>query len=157
IKDDDGLLYFAAPDTRLIDHSRPMRSTALSAEFVRSVMHGSNSRRQVLMLDCCYSGAFASAMLAKGDKSAGVKDQFEQGRGLVVMTASDALQYSFEGDKVEGEAVQSVFTKMLVQGIKTGEADLDRDGSISLDELYDYVYARVVGHNANQRPRKWTL
>src|ERR1035441_3065160 len=64
IKDDDGLLYFAAPDTRLIDHSRPMRSTALSAEFVRSVMHGSNSRRQVLMLDCCYSGAFASAMLA---------------------------------------------------------------------------------------------
>jgi hypothetical protein len=157
IKDDDGQLYFASPDTRLIDHGRPMRSTALSADFVRSVMHGSNSRRQVLMLDCCYSGAFAGAMMSKGDKSAGVKDQFEQGRGMVVMTASDAIQYSFEGDKVEGEAVQSVFTRTLIRGIQTGEADLDRDGTISLDELYDYVYQRVVEQNPNQRPRKWNL
>jgi hypothetical protein len=157
IKDDDGQLYFTSPDTRLIDHSRPMRSTALSADFVRSVMHGSNSRRQVLMLDCCYSGAFAGAMMSKGDKSAGIKDQFQQGRGLVVMTASDAIQYSFEGDKVEGEAVQSVFTRTLIRGIQTGEADLDRDGTISLDELYDYVYQHVVEQNPNQRPRKWTL
>ena len=74
IKDDDGLLYFAAPDTRLIEHSRPLRSTALSADFVRSVMRASASRRQVLMLDCCYSGAFAGAMLSKGDKSVGVRD-----------------------------------------------------------------------------------
>src|SRR5512136_2546989 len=26
IKDDDGLLYFATPDTRLIEHSKPLRS-----------------------------------------------------------------------------------------------------------------------------------
>ena len=157
IKDDDGLLYFASPDTRMIEHSRPMRSTALGADFVRSVMRSSNSRRQVLMLDCCYSGAFAAAMLGKGDKSAGVKDQFEQGRGMVVMTASDSLQYSFEGDSVAGEPVNSVFTRMLVKGIQTGEADHDRDGTISLDELYDYVYDRVVRENANQRPKKWDL
>ena len=157
IKDDDGLLYFAAPDTRMIEHSRPMRSTALSADFVRSVMRASNSRRQVLMLDCCYSGAFAAAMLGKGDKSAGVRDQFEQGRGMVVMTASDSLQYSFEGDSVEGEPVNSIFTRVLVKGIETGEADHDRDGTISLDELYDYVYDRVVRENANQRPKKWDL
>ena len=157
IKDDDGLLYFAAPDTRLIEHSRPLRSTALSADFVRSVMRASASRRQVLMLDCCYSGAFAGAMLSKGDKSVGVRDQFEQGRGMVVMTASDALQYSFEGDSVAGQAVNSIFTRVLVRGIETGEADHDRDGTISLDELYDYVYDRVVRENPNQRPKKWDL
>jgi Caspase domain len=157
IKDDDGLLYFAAPDTRLIEHSRPLRSTALSADFVRSVMRASNSRRQVLMLDCCYSGAFASAMLGKGNKSAGVKDQFEQGRGMVVMTASDALQYSFEGGSVAGEPVNSIFTRVMVKGIETGEADHDRDGTITLDELYDYVYERVVEENPNQRPKKWDL
>jgi hypothetical protein len=157
IKDDDGLLYFAAPDTRLIEHSRPLRSTALSADFVRSVMRASNSRRQVLMLDCCYSGAFAGAMLSKGDKSAGVRDQFEQGRGMVVMTASDALQYSFEGDSVAGEPVNSIFTRVLVKGIETGDADRDRDGTISLDELYDYAYEHVLRENANQRPKKWDL
>src|SRR5205809_149980 len=82
-------------------------------------------------LDCRYSGEFASAMLGKGDKSAGVKDQFEQGRGMVVMTASDALQYSFEGDSVAGEPVNSIFTRVLVKGIESGEADHDRDGTIS--------------------------
>jgi len=158
IKDDDGLLYFAAPDTRLVEHSRPLRSTALSADFVRSVMRASNSRRQVLMLDCCYSGAFAGAMLSKGDKSsAGVRDQFDQGRGMVVMTASDALQYSFEGDSVSGEAVNSIFTRVLVEGIKTGEADRDCDGTISLEELYLYVYDRVTRENPNQRPKRWDL
>ncbi|HEY0760384.1 MAG TPA: caspase family protein [Acidisarcina sp.] len=157
VKDDDGQLYFTASDTRLIDHSRPMRSTAVSAEFIREVMRCSKSRRQVLILDCCYSGAFASAMMAKGDKSVGVRQQFDQGRGMVIMTASDALQYSFEGDKVEGEAVRSVFTSSMVRGIETGQADLDCDGNISLDELYDYIYAEVAEHNSDQRPRKWTL
>ncbi|HEY0796964.1 MAG TPA: caspase family protein [Acidisarcina sp.] len=157
LKDDDGLLYFTASDTRLIDHSRPMRSTAISAEFVREVMRCSNSRRQVLMLDCCYSGAFAGAMMSKGDKSVGVKQQLDHGRGLVVITASDALQYSFEGDKVEGDAARSVFTSTIVHGIETGEADLDRDGCIALDELYDYVYAKVTDMNNDQTPRKWTL
>ena len=48
--------------------------------------------------------------------------------------------------------------RMLVKGIQTGEAcHYDRDGTISLDELYDYVYDRVVRENANQRPKKWDL
>ena len=76
---------------------------------------------------------------------------------MVVMTASDALQYSFEGDSVAGQAVNSIFTRVLVRGIETGEADHDRDGTISLDELYDYVYDRVVRENPNQRPKKWDL
>lgn len=157
IKDDDGLLYFATADTRLIEHGRPLRSSAVSADFVKDVMRCSKSRRQVLVLDCCYSGAFASALLAKGDKSVGIKERFAEGRGMVVITASDALQYSFEGDKVEGEAQRSVFTRTLVEGIETGRADLNHDGEISLDELYEYVYEHVSDQTPEQRPKKWDL
>lgn len=157
IKDDDGLLYFATTDTHLIEHGRPLRSSAVSAEFVKDVMRCSKSRRQILVLDCCYSGAFASALLAKGDKSVGIKERFAEGRGMVVITASDALQYSFEGNKVEGEAQRSVFTRTLVEGIETGKADLNHDGEISLDELYEYVYEHVSDQTPEQRPKKWDL
>ena len=62
-------------------------------------MSRSRSRRQILLLDCCYSGAFKQGMLAKGDKRVGAGEQLE-GQGRIVLTASDALQYSFEGGHV---------------------------------------------------------
>jgi hypothetical protein len=93
-------------------------------------------------------------MLAKAGKDIGTKDRFA-GRGRVVLTASDAMQYAFEGDDVQGEGARSVFTRVLVHGLETGEADLDRDGRISLDELYEYVHDRVTDETPQQRPGKW--
>ncbi|RLC76924.1 MAG: hypothetical protein DRJ03_27755, partial [Chloroflexi bacterium] len=66
-----------------------------------------------------------------------------------------ALQYSFEGEEVAGEGVRSVFTSVLVHGLGTGEADIDADGHISLDELYEYVYAQVTAKKEQQRPQKF--
>jgi WD40 repeat protein len=152
IKDADGQLYFATADTQLVQHN-VRRATAVSAQFVNEVMSHSRSRQQILLLDCCYSGAFKQGMLAKGDKRVGAGEQL-QGQGRIVLTASDALQYSFEGDQVQGEGVRSVFTRTLVQGLESGEADLDRDGLFSLDEVYDYVYSRVSDELPDQKPTK---
>jgi uncharacterized caspase-like protein len=67
-------------------------------------------------------------------------------------------QYSFAGDKVEEvDIVRSFFTNALVQGLENGEADLDRDGRISFDELYHYVYRYVKEKIPKQTPRKWAL
>ncbi len=150
ILDEGARLYFATTDTRV---DRP-RSTAVAAGFVSELMNESRSRRQVLVLDCCNSGAFARGIKAGG--SIGTGERFE-GRGRVVITASDALQYAFEGGRVEGQGVRSVFTHVLVDGLKTGAADLDGDGLIALDELYDYVYGRVLDESPRQRPRKWAF
>jgi uncharacterized caspase-like protein len=152
IKDEAGRLYFATTDTR----RQMLRTTAIPATLVHDVMRYSRSRRQVLLLDCCYSGAFGRGMLSKSDKRVGVMERFE-GHGRIVLTASDSMQYAFEGDKVRGKGVRSVFTRALVHGLKTGEADLDQDGHISLDELYDYVYDRVVGETPLQKPGMWAL
>ncbi len=152
IKDVDGQIYFATVDTQLVNQN-VRRATAVGAHFINQVMSRSRSRRQILLLDCCYSGAFMEGMLTKGGKRVGVGEHFE-GQGRVVLTASDALQYSFEGGRVQGESACSVFTHMLVRGLETGEADLDRDGMYSLDEVYDYVYARVSDEQSEQKPMK---
>ena len=153
IKNGEGRLYFATSDT----NRKRLRSTAIPATFVNDVMQFSYSRRQVLFLDCCYSGAFAKGIVAKADKAIGIKEYFK-GRGKVVLTASDALQYAFEGDKiVEEGVVQSIFTRTLVRGLKTGEADLNCDGVISLDELYEYVYDHTVEQMPQQHPMRWAF
>ena len=152
VKDDDGRLYLATTDTR----RKLLRATAVPATFVNETMTAGRSRRQVLILDCCHSGAFARGMVAKGGESVNVHDRFE-GRGRVVLTASNSTQYAFQGDEIIGEGSRSVFTHYLVQGLETGQADLDDDGWVSLDELYDYVYGRVMDEMHQQTPGKWTF
>ena len=153
VTDQDGLLYFATSNTQ---HNR-LRSTAVAARWVNEVMIQCRSRRQVLLLDCCHSGAFVRAKAGSG---VSIGQHFEantrdEGRGRVVLTASDAMQYSFEGDEIKGKAVRSVFTHAVVEGLRTGEADLDGDGLISLDELYSYVHRRVKDQTPQQSPRRW--
>jgi uncharacterized caspase-like protein len=126
ITDLDRQLYFAAADTELNRH-QVRRATAISAKFVNEVMGNSRARRQVLLLDCCHSGAFKEGMLAKGREGTAVIEQL-QGQGRVVLTASNELQYSFEGDIVRGGGKRSVFTRTLVEGLETGDADVDGDG-----------------------------
>ena len=65
--------------------------------------------------------------MAKGDDSVGIRDHFQEGRGLVVLTASDSLQYSLEDHTTESEGVRSVFTRHVVKALETGEADRCRD------------------------------
>jgi hypothetical protein len=149
VKDEDGSLYFAATDTEW----RYLHSTAVSADFVNRCMSRSRSRRVVLVLDCCYSGAFTQAMLARADEGVHVEERFN-GRGRVVLTASTTTEYAWEGIRLSGNPRPSVFTGALIEGLKTGDADRDIDGWISVDELYDYIYDKVREETPNQTPGK---
>ncbi|CAG0946311.1 FHA domain-containing protein FhaB [Anaerolineae bacterium] len=155
VLDDQGQLFFAASDT-----DRDLLSgTAVPASFVKGEMDRCRSKRQVLILDCCHSGAFARG--AKGDVGAtvGTATAFNAGEGYAraVLTATDATQYAWEGDQVIGEADNSLFTHFLIQGLQTGDADADGDGHITLQELYDYVEAQVRLSTSRQKPLMWAL
>ena len=153
IKDMAGRLYFATTDTQ----RKRLRSTGISAHFVNDVMRHSRSRRQILLLDCCYSGAFARGMIVRANRDVGTGEYFKEGRGQIVLTASDALQYAFEGDEVTGAGVRSVFTHILVEGLQTGQADLDGDGWVNVDELYDYIQQRMADEMPEQKPEQWNF
>jgi Flp pilus assembly protein TadD len=152
IKDIDGRLYYATINTR----RKLLASTAVSANFVNEAMLRSLSRRQMLMIDCCYGGAFARGMHHKADKVVHTGEQFE-GRGRIVLTASDSMQYSFEGDRREGVGERSVFTHAVIRGLETGEADIDKNGLVSYTELYNYAYDRVIDETPMQKPGMWVF
>ena len=78
-----------------------------------------------------------------------------KGYGRVVLTASDATQFAWEGDKVIGETDNSLFTHYLVEGLE-GDADIDGDGHITVDELYDYAYEKVRLATPKQTPSKFS-
>ena len=152
LKDEDGTLYFASSNTA-VDH---LEATAIPSEFVHRQMTKSRSRRIVLLLDCCFGGAFARGLVHRAGESVAIKEEFE-GQGRVVLTASRAMEYAFEGENREGDAQPSIFTSAIVEGLESGEADRDGDSRVSIDELYDYVYDRVREATPNQTPSKWTF
>jgi formylglycine-generating enzyme required for sulfatase activity len=153
VLDEQGRLYLAVKDT----DRKLLRGTAIPAAFITDEMNNSRSKRQVLILDCCHSGAFARGTKGVPGASVGTAAAFEgTGFGRVVLTASDATQYAWEGDQVIGEAENSLFTHYLTRGLESGEADGNNDGQITVDEIYDYVYAQVVKQTPKQTPGKWS-
>jgi hypothetical protein len=151
VLDDHGRLYLAATNTE----RRRLRSTAVEASFVRDLMDQCRAEKQILILDCCHSGAFGRTKNAIGE-SVGTDLAFG-GQGRIVLTASNATQFAFEGNEVLGAAKTSLFTHFLLQGLRTGDADLDGDGHISIDELYAYANDQVIRHTTAQTPCKWAF
>jgi hypothetical protein len=148
--------YFATATTAL----DLLRATAIEDSFVNDVMQHSRARSIVLILDCCHSGAFGKGLTPKSAPTVDVEHRFE-GRGRVTLSASTELEYAFEAadpatgiHELEAAVPGSLFTRCLVEGLATGDADLDRDGSIAVDELYDYVCERMRDRAAHQTPGK---
>ncbi len=158
LKDESGELFLAARNTS----PTRLASTAVDTSLVNRLMQRSRAQRVVLLLDCCYGGAFERGVVARADPSVHVGDQFSQGRlvagrGRVVITASSAMEYALEGTDltVGGSPQPSLFTGALVNGLSSGEADRDQDGQVGLDELYEYVFEKVRERSPNQTPSKW--
>lgn len=151
VLDSHGRLYYAAANTR----RERLAATAIGSAWLNERLDDCRARSQILVLDCCHSGAFARG--AKGDAELALQQRFEpKGRGRVVLTASRSTEYSFEGDQATGEGVPSVFTNAIVNGLRTGDADGDKDGLITVTDLYHYVYNHVREAEPRQTPELWT-
>jgi WD40 repeat protein len=151
VLDDRGRLYYAATDTR----RQRTAATAVAAAWLNERLEDCRARSQIVLLDCCHSGAFASG--AKGQRDLALEQRFRpEGRGRVVLTASRGTEYSFEGDQLSGVGVQSVFTQAIVDGLRSGDADRDKDGLITVTDIYHHVYERVRAAEPRQTPELWT-
>jgi hypothetical protein len=151
VKNDRGDLFFAMKNTR----RNALRSTSLPASFVRDVMSDSQSQRQILLLDCCYGGAFARR-LTMGADSIDVKEEL-QGYGTVVLTASTALEFSWQDGRTDGTPKPSVFTGVIAEGLRNGEADVDGDGNVTVADLHRYASKRIRALGVAQTPTLSTV
>ncbi|MDQ2098934.1 MAG: SUMF1/EgtB/PvdO family nonheme iron enzyme [Tychonema bourrellyi B0820] len=138
IKDDAGRLYFASRSTRKNPKGNLIKSTAISASFVHEIMNNSRAKRQAIILDCCFSGAFDPGLQAKDDGSVDLRTQLGA-EGRVVLTSSSSTEYSFEQ---QGSDL-SIYTRYLVEGIETGAGDTNSDGLVSILELHEYAVSKV--------------
>ncbi|AZQ32846.1 hypothetical protein EJ357_04795 [Streptomyces cyaneochromogenes] len=172
LKDEGGKLFLAAADTV----RTRLESTAIPAEYVSRLMMRSRAGRAAVMLDCCYAGAFERGLFSRADPEVHVEDSFSVlervggERGRAVLTASSAVEYAFEGSRVvpsaaagstmgaglsEGRPGPSLFTGALVDGLRTGDADLGGDGVVGLAELAEYIGERIRAVTPNQNPQLW--
>jgi len=151
VQDRQGRLYFAFADTE----RDFLGSTAVSAEWVRECIYSSRSKATLVLVDCCFSGAFIKGMRARsaGANVETLVHDLPHGTGVAVLTASGDTEASFE-DADSAVVRPSYFTDALITGISSGAADLNRDGRVTADELYDYIYDQVTSGPSPQRPRR---
>jgi hypothetical protein len=128
----EGYLYLGARDST----AQFLSATMLEAEFVLREVCRSAARRTVFLLDTCHAGAFFN-------HNRGIPN------GLYAITACDAHEET--PDTPDG----GVFTRALVAGIESADADRDGDGKISIDELHEHILEKLRDDGYQARPQKW--
>jgi hypothetical protein len=132
---------------------------SLATSEIRDMMEQSRAGRLVVILDCCHSGVFAEG--AKGAAATITDETFGSGdgaEGQYVLTASDGLQYAYDGAGVLKEAkpgpALSRFTSWLVDGLAKGDAS-PFDEQITLDSLYQYLCRRARAEGNSMTPQRF--
>ncbi len=155
-KADDRLEKFIVPyDAKKDD----LFGYGLSMDEIRKIYERIESKKVVFFIDSCYSGEAGGRTFSRPDVTARnvtISDKFLEdlsGEGRIIITACKPDELSLETNELE----HGIFTYYLAEGLK-GKADLNKDGVVTADELYSYVYeqvtkkARLLG--ASQHPLK---
>jgi hypothetical protein len=124
--DHSGRLHLCMQDTESTD----LLSTAVSSARIKEFADASHARNVVIVLDCCYAGAFRGADLG----------QAVAGPGRYVLTSCRGTQLANDATVDNGT---SFFTQHLVDGLVDAAADHDGDGYVTFSDLYAYVDRRL--------------
>jgi caspase domain-containing protein len=136
----DGLAKYLVPSDA---DPNDLYSTALPMDEFQTIFDRIEAERVVVFVDACYSGAaggrtFASKRTRATRVDEVFLDRLTRSKGRAILTASRGSEVSLEVP----ELGHGLFTHYLVQGLR-GAADLDRDGIVSLQELYQYLEQQV--------------
>jgi hypothetical protein len=138
LRHSSGEFFFVAKDT---DFDRPAE-TAVSASFVNEQLEACRAPQKVTIIDACESGGFAVGLRTRDAKGGQVS--LLQSRGVYVLSSSGVGEASYSGPPTaSGAPTPSVFTHEIIEALRTGKADSDGDGKVSVEELFHYVNTRV--------------
>src|SRR5262249_39317613 len=93
----------------------------------------------LLVVDSCRSGAVTRLKGLRPVAGTSVQVEAPEVSGRVVIGSSGADEYAQESEALQG----SHFTHHLTAALR-GAGDASGDGKVTLQEAYDYAYARTV-------------
>ncbi len=148
VKNMRGNLFLTLPETTKNQRGEVIRHKAVSATFLQESMTDSASHYQVIILDCCFSGAIVKGLTAKDGGEVDIKGALGR-KGRAILTSSTSMQMSFQQD----ESGLSVYTRYLIEGLETGVADFNNDGWITVDEAHQYASQKVQEKSPAMTPQ----
>jgi hypothetical protein len=115
-------------------------ATPLELSLLERLVQGSPAAFRILVLDACRSGALTRVKGGRAVRPFAVQLPVPlASEGVAFLTSSSAHEDAQESDALQG----SFFTHYLVSGLR-GPADQNRDGAISLEEVYAYAYQHTL-------------
>lgn len=158
--------YFATTEVNFTDPAE----NGLLYEDLENLLDGIPARKKLMMVDACHSGevdkeemeqvaytetqegsvtfrnAGNTAYRTKSDLGFNafelMKELFadlRRGSGATVISAAGGAEFAFESEEWDN----GVFTYSVLQGLKTGEADINGDGEVRVSELHEFVVKNV--------------
>jgi len=132
---------------------KSVNTSALAMSEVMRRLGDTRAKEVVAFVDSCFSGAGGRSVLPPGARPLMRVKEPPPAAHVGLFTASQADEIS---GPASGENL-GAFTKYLTQGMGTGQADINGDGQISLQELSEWVTPRVARDakkdNREQHPK----
>jgi WD40 repeat protein/uncharacterized caspase-like protein len=156
--------YFGTVD---VDFEHPA-ARGLPYDAIEALLDGVVARKKLLLMDTCNSGEVEKAettLVASSESASGpirargfklkaavplaladslavqqaLFADLRRGSGAMVISSAGGAEFALESE----EWKNGVFTFALLEGMKSGAADANKDGAIRVSELRDYATAKV--------------
>ncbi len=107
-----------------------------------------HAKYKLCLADACHSGGIIA--MRSGETEPELVKYYQQlaktisGTALIMSSKSDETSLESQGLR------QGVFTHFLIRGLK-GEADKDKSGIVTIEELYDFVFEQVRTYTGNRQ------
>ena len=136
--DDSGKLYLATAITPKSPRTELIRVSAIPISFVHDLISHSPCQHHIVILDCCLNLVSAPETATLEEQTLEIKSLLGGNRQSILTCFTPIQEISEPRDYPH-----SIYTRYLVEGIKTGAADLNHEGSISVRELHEYATQRT--------------
>lgn len=122
-------------------------NNVLRHDDIQKLFGKSKAKHKICFADACHSGTM-TAMKGAFDYKNSMKNYYNAfdntKGGMALLLSSKGDEFSLE----DGGLRQGIFSHYLIRGLK-GQADLNKNNIVTINELYGYVYNKVTNYTSH--------